>query len=79
MRIWYLDTSALAKLVRPEPETPALRRWLSADPRLADYTALTEALADSTRAHSRTAARTRSNDYTDPLGPLPDTPTERQP
>jgi predicted nucleic acid-binding protein len=26
--IWYLDTSALAKLVRPEEETPALRRWL---------------------------------------------------
>ncbi len=26
--MWYLDTSALAKLVRPEPETPALRRWL---------------------------------------------------
>ena len=28
MRIWYLDTSALAKLVRPEAETRALRRWL---------------------------------------------------
>jgi predicted nucleic acid-binding protein len=26
--VWYLDTSALAKLVRPEAETPALRRWL---------------------------------------------------
>lgn len=28
MAIWYLDTSAVAKLVRPESETPALRRWL---------------------------------------------------
>ena len=28
MAIWYLDTSALAKVVRPEAETPALRRWL---------------------------------------------------
>ena len=28
MEIWYLDTSALAKLVRPEPETQALRKWL---------------------------------------------------
>lgn len=27
--IWYLDTSALAKLVRPEAETRALRRWLA--------------------------------------------------
>lgn len=29
MDIWYLDTSALAKLVRPEQETAALRIWLS--------------------------------------------------
>lgn len=28
MTIWYLDTSAVTKLVRPEPETGALRRWL---------------------------------------------------
>ena len=28
MAIWYLDTSALAKLVRPDAETRALRRWL---------------------------------------------------
>lgn len=28
MEIWYLDTSALAKFVRPEPETEALREWL---------------------------------------------------
>jgi uncharacterized protein len=28
MAWWYADTSALAKLVRPEPETRALRRWL---------------------------------------------------
>lgn len=27
--IWYLDTSALAKLVRPEAETRALRSWLA--------------------------------------------------
>ena|GEM_PF-1414565 len=29
MTIWYLDTSALAKFVRPERETGALRRWLT--------------------------------------------------
>jgi len=29
MTIWYLDTSALAKFVRSEPETGALRRWLT--------------------------------------------------
>lgn len=29
MDIWYLDTSALAKFVRPEPETEPLRRWLA--------------------------------------------------
>ena len=26
--IWYLDTSALVKLIRTEPETASLRRWL---------------------------------------------------
>lgn len=26
--IWYVDTSALAKLVRPERETPRLREWM---------------------------------------------------
>lgn len=29
MDIWYLDTSAVAKLVRAELETGALRRWLT--------------------------------------------------
>jgi hypothetical protein len=29
MAIWYLDTSALAKFVRPERETKQLRRWLA--------------------------------------------------
>ena len=28
MSIWYLDTSAVAKLMQPEAETAALRRWL---------------------------------------------------
>lgn len=28
MAVWYLDTTALAKLVQPEAETAALRRWL---------------------------------------------------
>ena len=27
--VWYLDTSALAKLVQTEPESAALRSWLS--------------------------------------------------
>lgn len=26
--IWYVDTSALVKLIRKEPETASLRRWL---------------------------------------------------
>ena len=26
--VWYLDTSALAKLVQTEPESAALRKWL---------------------------------------------------
>ena len=30
---WYLDTSALVKLVVAEAETPALWRWLAADDR----------------------------------------------
>ena len=29
MPIWYLDTSAVTKFVRPEPETRPLRRWLA--------------------------------------------------
>ena len=28
MEVWYADTSAVVKLVEPEPETPALRAWL---------------------------------------------------
>lgn len=28
MEVWYLDTSAMAKLVRAEAETPVLRAWL---------------------------------------------------
>ncbi|MFP5325901.1 MAG: type II toxin-antitoxin system VapC family toxin [Acidimicrobiia bacterium] len=28
MVIWYVDTSAVVKLIRKEPETAALRRWL---------------------------------------------------
>lgn len=28
MTLWYLDTSAVSKFVRPEAETPALREWL---------------------------------------------------
>lgn len=28
MAVWYLDTSAVAKLVQPEIETAPLRRWL---------------------------------------------------
>lgn len=29
MQIWYADTSAVVKLVQPEPETAALRAWLA--------------------------------------------------
>lgn len=28
MAVWYLDTSAVAKLVRPERETANLQRWM---------------------------------------------------
>lgn len=43
MSIVYLDTSALAKLVRREPETDALRSWLHAH---ADATRVSSALAE---------------------------------
>lgn len=39
----YLDTSALVKMVRPEPETAALRDWLDAQP---DQLLATSALAE---------------------------------
>ncbi|MGH3683018.1 MAG: type II toxin-antitoxin system VapC family toxin [Natronosporangium sp.] len=39
----YLDTSALMKIVRPEPETVALRDWLAAQP---DQLLATSALAE---------------------------------
>lgn len=34
MRVWYIDTSALAKLVAVENESKVLREWLLSSPKL---------------------------------------------
>jgi predicted nucleic acid-binding protein len=48
----YLDTSAIVKLTRQEPETDALRAWLAANPRplAASALARTEAARALTRS-----------------------------
>jgi uncharacterized protein len=55
--IWYLDTSAVAKLVRPEPETPALRRWLRDRPWILSDLHRTELRRAAARAGGRAPAR----------------------
>ncbi len=57
MPIWYLDTSALAKLVRPETETPALRRWLRRKPWIVSDLHRTELRRAAARAGGRAPAR----------------------
>lgn len=57
MAVWYVDTSALTKLVRPEPETPALRRWLRQRRWIASDLHRTELRRAAVRAGGRAAAR----------------------
>lgn len=57
MAIWYLDTSALAKLVRPERETPTLRRWLGAQRSIISDLHRTELRRAAARAGGRAPAR----------------------
>ncbi len=57
MAVWYLDTSALAKLVRPEPETAALRRWLRGKRWIVSDLHRTELRRAAARAGGRAVAR----------------------
>lgn len=56
-QLWYLDTSAVAKLVRPERETPALRRWLRGRWWIGSDLLRTELRRAATRAGGRAPAR----------------------
>jgi uncharacterized protein len=55
--IWYLDTSAMAKLVRPELETRALRRWLARKRWIVSDLHRTELRRAASRAGGRALAR----------------------
>ena len=57
MALWYLDTSALAKLVRPEQETGALRRWLRDKRWIVSDLHRTELRRAAARAGGRAPAR----------------------
>jgi uncharacterized protein len=57
VEIWYLDTSALAKLVRPEPETAALRDWLDGKQWILSDLHRTEIRRAALRAGGRAPAR----------------------
>ena len=55
--VWYLDTSATAKLVRPEAETAQLRRWLRSRSWLTSDLQRTELRRAAARAGGRAPAR----------------------
>jgi predicted nucleic acid-binding protein len=57
VEIWYLDTSALAKLVRPESETAALRSWLTEKRWILSDLHRTELRRAAARAGGRAPAR----------------------
>lgn len=57
MAIWYLDTSALAKFVRPEPETKPLQRWLESKRWIVSNLHRTELRRAAARAGGRAPAR----------------------
>ena len=57
MAIWYLDTSALTKFVRPEPETRPLRRWLATKRWIISDLHRTELRRAAARAGGRALAR----------------------
>jgi predicted nucleic acid-binding protein len=56
-QLWYLDTSAVAKLVRAERETPTLRRWLRDRRWISSDLLRTELRRAATRAGGRAPAR----------------------
>jgi len=55
--IWYVDTSALAKFVRMEPETKTLRRWLAPKRWIVSDLHRTELRRAASRAGGRALAR----------------------
>lgn len=58
----YLDTSAFAKLVRAEPETPAMREYIARNPQSVFVSAMllrTEALRAMARVDQRYVAQAR--------------------
>ncbi|MGI9030007.1 MAG: PIN domain-containing protein [Ilumatobacteraceae bacterium] len=55
--MWLLETSAVAKLVRTEPESAALRRWLRRRHRIGSDLHLTELRRAAARAGGRAPAR----------------------
>lgn len=57
MSIWYLDTSALAKFVRPERETEPLRGWLASRRWIISDLHRTELRRAAARAGGRAPAR----------------------
>lgn len=57
MAIWYLDTSALTKFVRPESETKPLRRWLVSKDWILSDLHRTELRRAAARAGGRALAR----------------------
>jgi predicted nucleic acid-binding protein len=57
MPIWYLDTSAIAKFVRPEAETKPLRRWLTGKGWILSDLHRTELRRAAARAGGRALAR----------------------
>ena len=54
---WYVDSSALAKLVRTEPETRALKRWLRGKAWLVSDLQRTELRRAARRAGPESLAR----------------------
>lgn len=57
MPIWYLDTSAVTKFVRPEAETSLLRRWLARKGWILSDLHRTELRRAAARAGGRALAR----------------------
>lgn len=57
MDVWYLDTSAVAKLVQPEAETRALRSWLGGRRWVISNLHRTELRRAARRVGARTLAR----------------------
>lgn len=57
MPVWYLDSSAVTKFVRPEPETRPLRRWLSGKRWIISDLHRTELRRAAARAGGRAVAR----------------------